>query len=287
MSIESSRPVVSVVMPAHNAARTITIAIQSVQSQTYRDWELWVVDDGSTDETARLVDHMAAADGRIHLLRHDACQGPAAARNRALSEVQGRFLAFLDADDCWRSNKLELQLAALNRSGASFCYSSYVVFKEGEKIGRLFNVPPSISYKEMLSGSVIGCSTVMYDRSVLGIQAFDDGREALSRSRWKYLFSRIGHEDYVVWMRILGRIEAHSLPPPVGIAEPLMFYRISAQSFSANKLKVAAYQFFNYSQMLGLRGWRLWRHFIAYTMGGFAKRLRPATLVSLPAELGS
>jgi teichuronic acid biosynthesis glycosyltransferase TuaG len=287
MSNGVSAALISVVMPAHNAARTIVTAIQSAQSQTYRDWELWVVDDGSTDGTAELVSQMAEDDARICLLRQDACQGPAAARNRALSEVRGRYLAFLDADDCWRSNKLEVQLAALKRFGASFCYSSYVVFKDGEKTGRLFNVPPSISYKEMLSGSVIGCSTVMYDRSVLGIQTFDDGREALSRSCWRYFFNRVGHEDYVAWMRLLARIEERNLSPPMGIAEPLMFYRISAQSFSANKLKVAAYQFFNYSQMLGLRGWELWRHFIAYAMGGFAKRWRSVSVINLPAELCS
>lgn len=287
MSNGVSAPLISVVMPARNAARTIVTAIQSVQSQTYRDWELWVVDDGSSDGTAKLISQMAEDDARIFLLRQDTCQGPAAARNRALSEVRGRYLAFLDADDCWRSNKLEVQLAALKRSGASFCYSSYVVFKDGEKTGRLFNVPPSISYKAMLSGSVIGCSTVIYDRSVLGIQTFDDGREALSRSFWRYLFDRVGHEDYVAWMRLLARIEERNLSPPMGIAEPLMFYRISAHSFSSNKSKVAAYQFFNYSQMLGLRGWELWRHFIAYSMGGFAKRWRPASVVNLPAELRS
>ena len=293
MSGAALPPLVSVIMPTHNASRTIAAAIYSVQSQTFRDWELLIIDDASTDNTADVVRAAATADQRIcWLYSHaisgegrDVAAGPAATRNRGLAVARGRYIAFLDADDYWQSDKLQRQLAVLRESGAAFCYSSYVIFRDGDREGRVFRVPATTSFAAMLSGSVIGCSTVLYDRDLLGVQVFDDGVTALKNSVWRFVFDRVGHEDYIAWMRLLALIDRKHLVTAQGIDEPLVFYRVSKGSISARKWRVAAYQFFNYAVMLRLRGWRLWRSFGSYAWQGVAKRWQLREVVALPERL--
>ena len=293
MSGAALSPLVSVIMPARNAARTIAAAIYSVQAQAFLDLELFIIDVGSTDDTADVVSQTAAADQRIRWLSSratsgescDGASGPAETRNRGLAVARGRYIAFLDADDYWQSDKLQRQLAVLRESGAAFCYSSYVIFRDGDREGRVFRVPATTSFAAMLSGSVIGCSTVLYDRDLLGIQVFDDGVTALKNSVWRFFFDRVGHEDYVAWMRLLALIDRKHLVPAQGIREPLVFYRVSKGSVSAQKWRVAAYQFFNYAVMLQLRGWRLWGSFGSYAWQGVAKRWHLREVVALPERL--
>lgn len=289
MSQSSVSPLVSVVMPARNAEKTIGAAISSVRAQTFENWELLIVDDASTDTTLSIIEKFGRDEPRIRVLPLQSSgshpSGPAATRNRALSDARGQFVAFLDADDYWRPDKLQCQLERMQRSGAVFCYSSYVIFEEGAQTGCLFGVPESVRFAQMLTGSVIGCSTVIYDRSVLGIQLFDDGRAELAHSPWRYFFDHIGHEDYVAWMRLLALIDERNLTPAQGVSEPLVFYRLTPHSLSSNKFKVAAYQFLNYSSMLKLRGWRLWHSFAGYVLNGVIKRSRASSIVDLPREV--
>ena len=100
MSDNRERPVISVVMPAYNAAHYIEQAIRSVQAQTMENWELIVVDDCSTDNTIQLVQKIAVEDDRIHLLLNDVNQGAAASRNRALDACRGQYVAFLTRMIC-------------------------------------------------------------------------------------------------------------------------------------------------------------------------------------------
>jgi len=109
-------PLVSVLIPAHNAHRFLECALGSVQNQTYTNVEILVVDDGSDDGTADLVRTLAADDPRIQLFRQSN-QGVAAARNRALAEAQGPYVAPLDADDIWFPRKLEWQVARMQETG--------------------------------------------------------------------------------------------------------------------------------------------------------------------------
>ena len=114
---------VSIIMPAHNCQRLIGESIRSVVAQTYRDWELLVVDDCSTDDTARVVRN--ADDSRIRYSRLDKNSGAAAARNAALKQANGRYVAFLDADVMWKRGKLELQLRFMNEHNIGFSFSAY------------------------------------------------------------------------------------------------------------------------------------------------------------------
>jgi len=122
-------PPVSVIIPAYNAAATITQTLASAQAQTHADIEILVVDDGSTDDTPAMVQHLAAADPRIRLIRQ-ANAGVAAARNRGWREAQGDLLAFLDADDLWAPAKIERQVDALAKGGAkaglAYCWFAMI-----------------------------------------------------------------------------------------------------------------------------------------------------------------
>lgn len=212
---------VSIIMPAYNAGRTILNAIQSVQSQTHRNFELIIVDDGSGDGTYEKAKDVASADSRIRVFKLDRNSGsPAAPRNIGLQNARGRFVAFLDADDKWRPLKLERQIAFMTEVGAKISCTGYDVYDEwGEFVGKL--VPPvKHDYKGLLRENTIGCLTAMLDLEKLGpIQ-----------------FPVCGHEDYALWLSVLregGYV--------YGLQEQLAEYRVSSSSVSGNKFKVLPY----------------------------------------------
>lgn len=244
-------PLVSVIMPAFNAARYISEAMASVQAQTIAGWELLVVDDGSTDGTVAMVMNAAVADPRIRLLATGGRgRGPAMARNLGLRASRGRYIAFLDSDDTWFPEKLAVQLRAL--ANAAFCFSAYGLVQGQTPTGRVRPVPPSTSYQAMLKGSVIGCLTVVYDSAVFGKPEFPGAGDVKLAWPWNRWPGQIGHEDYALWLRML-RQAAQSSLPVVGIQQPLAAYRLHAASFSASKAKAAAFQWlvYRYHERLG------------------------------------
>lgn len=111
---------VSVIMPSYNSEHFIAESIKSVQSQTYGDWELLIVDDCSKDGTVAVAEAAAKDDPRIHVFSNELNSGAACSRNRALREAKGDWVAFLDSDDLWDPDKLERQLAFMRKSGCSF-----------------------------------------------------------------------------------------------------------------------------------------------------------------------
>jgi len=213
-------PEVSVITPAYNAARFLDEAIRSVRAQTFPSWEMIVVDDDSNDETATIVERWAASDPRIRLVRQSPNQGAAAARNRALAEARGQFVAFLDSDDLWRPEKLEVQVAFMREIEAVFTFSTYsIVDERGEPIGRPVLAPERVDYRFLLRNTIIGCLTVMLDRSRLGPLRMPPLRQ---------------HEDLSLWYELLKRgVEAR------GIRRDLALYRVVRGSASRNKIRSA------------------------------------------------
>src|SRR5439155_2314346 len=164
-----SPPMVSVITPAHDAARFLDETIRSVAAQTFRDWEMIIVDDDSGDGTQAIVERWAASEPRIRLFLQSPRQGAGAARNRALEEARGRFVAFLDSDDVWRSEKLEVQVAFMRETGAVFSFDGYsIIDEQGKPVGRPVRAPARADYRSLLRNTIIGCLTVMLDRVQLG-----------------------------------------------------------------------------------------------------------------------
>ena len=221
-------PLVSVVMPALNAGRTIADSIRSVLGQTYPNWELLIVDDGSDDDTLAIASGFLA-DRRIRLLKGAGHGGPAMARNVGLDAATGDMVAFLDSDDQWLPQKTEKQLAFMARAGAGLSYTAYWrVDADGQTRLSRVRAPPSVTYESLLRTNSIGCLTVMYDRRAFPDARMPDvGRSAEGTWMHRWLKGRIGHEDYAFWLALMRSTPARAAGVACGINEPLALYRLS------------------------------------------------------------
>lgn len=214
---------VSIIMPNYNGGRFIKEAIQSVQCQTCADFELLIADDLSDDGSPAIVAAIAAADVRVRLLSNSGSRcGPAIARNRALEEASGRFIAFLDSDDTWAAQKLEKQLALHHREKCKLTFTALRKMNdEGQVDSRIVLPALTVSYRKLLSRNYLPCSSVMVDREFAGDFRMPD------------VYRR---QDFALWLQILrsGGV-AHALP------EVMLHYRVYAESFSASKAVGALY----------------------------------------------
>ena len=138
---------VSVVMPAHNSQSSLSESVQSVLAQTYRDWELIIVDDASRDGTLVLARQLASNDPRIRVLPLEQNVGVAEARNRGIGAALGQYLAFLDSDDLWLPNKLQVQIDFMRSSSAPFSFAQYRRIGRDGSLSNPVKVPRSVDYE--------------------------------------------------------------------------------------------------------------------------------------------
>ncbi|MDO5115683.1 MAG: glycosyltransferase family 2 protein [Synergistaceae bacterium] len=210
---------VSVITPAYNCASTIEDTIRSVLKQTYENWEMLIVDDCSVDDTSVVVEAYTKKDSRIKLIKLEKNSGSAHARNTAIKNAEGRYIAFLDSDDLWKPSKLEKQIAYMESNNFAFTFTAYETFHSALDLRRrVFHVPNSINYEQYLGNSIIGNLTVIMDRAHIKDVHIEKG----------------DLEDVLTWMHYLkSGIIAH------GLDENLASYRVAAQSKSGNKIKNA------------------------------------------------
>ncbi|MBT2686426.1 glycosyltransferase family 2 protein [Bacillus sp. ISL-37] len=209
---------ISIIMPAYNCEKFIEEAITSVIEQTYKLWELIVIDDGSRDSTVKIIKKLSNKDLRIQFYKNEDNQGVSATRNRGISLANGDWIAFLDSDDIWEKTKLQKQMEYAKNTEAEFLFtgSSYIN-ENGEFYQGKFEVPEQVSFEKLRLQNVISCSSVLIKRSFFDTIKME--RDDM-------------HEDYAVWLRVLQNgIIAY------GLNEPLLIYRISRNSKSGNKLK--------------------------------------------------
>lgn len=211
-------PLISIIMPAYNAEKYILSSVESVISQTFKNWELIVIDDGSKDNTMEILKKIKDTDNRIRLIENETNMGVSLTRNRGIEIARSEWIAFLDSDDLWSPFKLEKQLLIAQKNDAEFVFSGASYINESSKpFNGIFEVPSIVTFDSLKKQNVISCSSVLLKRYF-----FDDVKMENDQL----------HEDYVVWLKILksGCI-AH------GINEPLLIYRLSTKSKSGNKLK--------------------------------------------------
>ena len=216
--MSKNEALVSIVMPAYNCEKYVVEAINSILAQTYRNWELLVLDDGSKDNTLRIIEDFSQNDSRIKALPNGKNMGVSATRNRGIELASGEWIAFLDSDDMWKPEKLEKQFEIVEKEAAEFLFtgSSYIN-EEGEPYKGIFEVPEKITYKKLRNQNVISCSSVLVKKKYF---------EHIKMEKDEM------HEDYAVWLRILKLgVTAY------GVNEPLLIYRISRNSKSGNKMK--------------------------------------------------
>lgn len=218
----STSPTLSIVMPAYNAAGYIQYTLDTVLSQTYTDWELLVVNDCSTDNTAAIVAQYQQDDSRVQLINLPHNMGaPAGPRNRGIQAARGRWIAFLDADDLWHPEKLRAQMALLERTGAGFCSTRMLDFRAGE-VPALRNAGPDdvewISYWKQLIKLRTPTSSVIASRDLLLRHPFNEDPAYKAR------------EDLDCWLHC-----HETLGRSVKITAPMMGYRIVTGQISGNK----------------------------------------------------
>ena len=245
-------PVVSVVMPAYNSEKYIEAAIRSVQSQTMTEWELLVIDDGSSDFTCAIVERLAAEDSRIRFLKNQENMGTAKTRNRGLDLCRGEYVALLDSDDLWTSDKLEKQIDAAKKHNADLVYCSYAIVGEtGEKKCNDFIVPEKTDLDGILKKSVISCSTALYLRKIAS----------------EFQFSAdYYHEDYACWLSII-----KAGKKVIGVPDVLASYRLHSQSRASNKFASAKRRWHIYRSYVGLSVPRSAYYLLCYAIIGIMK----------------
>lgn len=143
---------VSIITPSWNSEKYINKTIESVQKQTYMNWEMIIVDDCSSDRTVEIVEKISKEDPRVRIIRQDVNGGAAKARNRSLNEATGRYIAYLDADDIWKPSKLEKQVKFMKAHNCGFSCASYeVIDDEGCALNKEVHMLPSVDYVGFLT----------------------------------------------------------------------------------------------------------------------------------------
>ena len=226
---------ISIIMPAYQAEKTIADSIRSVLAQSFQDWELIVIDDCSADNTCRLVEELKKSlpmerGEKIRLIKKRKNTGVSESRNLGAEMARGDWIAFLDSDDLWATDKLEKQMQLLDKhpdAGILFTGSAFIR-ENGERSSYVLQVPEEITYRRLLRQNLISCSSVVMRR------------ELFLRHRMQH--DEL-HEDFLLWLKLLREgVKAY------GVNEPLLIYRLSPASKSGNKLHAARMT------------WRVYRH---------------------------
>ena len=212
---------VSIIVPVYNAEKYIEETIRRVVAQTYTDWELLLVVDGCGDRSAQVIQQYKDAEGesRLRLIVREENQGAARARNSGLQEAKGRYIAYVDADDLWMPEKLELELRFMKEKQAAFVFSGYeFADQDGRGTGKVVHVPEQLNYRQALKNTTIFTSTVLFDTQRIS-------RELLE-------MPDIKSEDTALWWKVL-----RNGYMAYGLDRNLVLYRRPARSLSSNKLE--------------------------------------------------
>lgn len=205
---------VSIIMPSWNTDRFIAESIQSVINQTYKKWELLIVDDCSTDNTDKIVADFH--DDRIRYFKNKKNCGAAMTRNKALREAQGEWIAFLDSDDVWNPEKLEKQILFMKKNGYVFSYHEYEKINEKSELLNVYvSGPKIVTKRKMYNYGYPGCLTFMYNVKAMGLIQIKDIKK---------------NNDYAILLQLCKKADCYLLK------ENLAKYRIRKKSISHDKL---------------------------------------------------
>lgn len=212
-----NEPLVSIITPVYNAERFLSDTIKSVQNQTYKNWEMLLVDDCSKDNSAQTIKEFQKYDDRIKYIKLEKNSGASVSRNTGIKNAKGRFIAFVDSDDIWKPEKLEVQVKYMLENNLGFTFTSYRYMKEdGELTNKVAKAPSKINYNGLLKNTIIGCSTVVIDTDIV--------------EYFEMPLVRRG-QDTATWLQIL-RKEKYAY----GIDKDLVYYRLVGESLSSNKI---------------------------------------------------
>ncbi len=247
------KDLVSIITPSYNSANFIGATIDSVIIQTYPNWEMIIVDDCSTDNSIEIIQKYVAQDRRVKLIQNKKNRGAAETRNEALKVAKGRFIAFLDSDDLWYSNKLEEQIAFMEKGNYPISFTEYgLVDEDGKHLDKFVRVVPCIDYTGYMKNTIIGMSTSMIDTDIVEPFQFVNIRTRQDTYLWITLLKR-GHKAY-------------------GINKVFAKYRVRKDSISANKFKAAKRVWYLYYHLEKLGFFKSAYYFSYYAFNAIKKR---------------
>lgn len=249
-----SAPEVSVITPTFNSKEFILDTVISVKNQTYKNWELILVDDASTDSTAKIIKDLADQDERIKIHLNTKNSGAAVTRNIGLKLAKGRFIAFLDSDDIWLATKLEKQVNFMRNKTIPISFTSYSLIDEkGLDLKKYVSSIDKVDYKEVLKNTIIGMSTSMIDTKIIG-------------RNFAFLNIR-SRQDLYLWITLLKK--GHIA---YGIKEILVNYRVRENSVSSNKIKGAKRVWYLYFKVEKLGFFKSLYYFFFYALNAVTKK---------------
>ncbi|WP_431157034.1 glycosyltransferase family 2 protein [Winogradskyella poriferorum] len=218
-------PLVSIVTPIFNKATVIEETLESILNQTYKNWELLLVDDASTDNSAEVVNGYIQKDERIKYFEFSENKGAAEARNKGTQMATGDFIAFLDADDLWHKSKLEIQIDLMLNENIDVCFGSYELIDHQSNPQKIkVNALQTLYYNKLIKANYIGNLTGIYNCKNLGKIYTKDLKK---------------RQDWLLWIEALKRSDK----PAKGIKETIAYYRNANNSLSSNKFNLIKYNY--------------------------------------------
>jgi teichuronic acid biosynthesis glycosyltransferase TuaG len=223
---------VSIITPAYNSEKFIADTILSVQSQTHSNWEMIIVDDCSSDKTVTIVQNFMKNDSRIRLIQLSKNSGTGIARNTALHDANGKYIAFIDADDLWMPEKLSKQIDFMEKNHLIFTYSFYdCIHEDGTPMNIRVTSPKKLLYRQLFFCNFIGNLTGIYNAAYIGKIAISPIRK---------------RQDWMMWLTVAERLQ-YSLPVPQSLA----WYRVRENSISASKINLLQHNYAVYRKFHG------------------------------------
>lgn len=218
---------VSIIIPVYNAEKYLKETIENIKAQSYKNWELIMVNDCSTDDSKKIAKPYLNKNIKWFDLKKNS--GPAIARNHGIDESKGRYLVFQDADDLWHKDKLTKQVAFMKEKDCAFSYTGYeFADKNGRPNGKKVYIPEKMTYKQALKNTTISTITVMFDMDKL--------------KKEDVYMPNVEAEDTATWWKVLKKIDY-----AYGLNEILSYYRRSEGTRSSNKIKAV------------IKAWNLYR----------------------------
>lgn len=238
---------VSIITPTYNCGKYIGETIESVLNQSYKNWEMIIVDDCSTDNTKEVVEKYVKKDNRIKYFFLEENSGAAVARTKAMKIASGKYMAFLDSDDIWFPDKLEKQLSFMKENNYNFTCTAYEqVDENGNPLNKIIRTKKKTDYNGVLLSCPVGNSTVMYNVEKLG----------------KFVVPNIRkRNDDALWLQILKKEKFI-----YGMPDVLMKYRVRSNSISRSKVKLIKYHWKLYREIEHLSILRSSFHIICWVL---------------------